>query len=160
MIERTSKALEIAPLNWELYFKRGFAEAALYRPRAEIVRDFAAARYLLPNWGNLYLKEGVVWLSLGEPDLAFEVWHDAIKRLGLEAPHFYGEIFQLVKSDPALRERWRDLANSNKDCLLIFLQNAERTEFEIEIDRLLLEDPQLHIFTPTDLNWLFKQWYK
>src|SRR5262249_2892001 len=56
MLKRASSASKIAPLNWVSYFKRGVAEAALYRPRAEILRDFAAARYLLPNWADLYVK--------------------------------------------------------------------------------------------------------
>ena len=103
MIESATEGLRIAPLSWELYFKRGFAEAASYRSRRETQRDFDAARYLLPNWGDLYLKEGQTWLAVGEPILAFQVWEEAMHRLSSEAPHFYGELFGSVQADPDLR---------------------------------------------------------
>ncbi len=160
MLEGASKALKIAPLNWELYFKRGFAEAALYHPRAETLRDFSAARYLLPNWTDLYVKEGQLWLGVGEPDLAFDVWQEGMERMPIEAPHLYGEIFTLIKSDSSLRERWRDLAHSNKDCAMIFLQNASPAEFQIELDRLLVDDPELRSFMPADLKRIFRWWYE
>jgi hypothetical protein len=160
MMGRASEALKIAPLNWELYFNRGFAEAALYRPRSEVTRDFAAARYLLPFWPDLYLKEGQVWLDVGEPDLAFDVWEEGMRRLADHAPNLYDQIFPLIKSNADLRERWRDLAHSNKNCVMSFLGNAEPTEFAIELQRLLAENPQLHSFTPAELKTLFHIWYE
>jgi hypothetical protein len=160
MMGRASEALKIAPLNWTLYFKRGFAGAALYRPRSEVTRDFAAARYLLPFWSDLYLKEGQVWLDVGEPDLAFDIWEEGMRRLADQAPNLYDQIFPLIKSDADLRERWRDLAHSNKNCVMSFLGNAEPTEFAIELQRLLAENPQLHSFTPAELKTLFHIWYE
>jgi hypothetical protein len=142
-----------------LYYYRGVAQAALYRPRAEILRDFAAARYLLPNWTDLYVKEGQVWLAVGEPDLAFDVWQEAMKRLADQAPNLYWQIFLLIKPDAALRERWRDLAGSNKNCVMIFLGNAEPTEFQVELERLFSENPQLQSFAPDELKTLFHAWY-
>ena len=81
-------------------------------------------------------------------------------RLADQAPNLYGQIYPMIKSDAALRERWRDLAHSNKNCVMTFLGSAEPTEFEIELQRLLAEDPQLHSFTPADLQRLFRLWYE
>jgi len=159
MLEHASKALEIAPLNWELYFKRGFAGAALYHPRAEALRDFAAARYLLPNWPDLYLREGQTWVDAGEPDLAFDVWEEGLRRLRNPAA-FYADIFGSIKSDAALREKWRALADSNKDCIMIFLQNASPAEFELEVAQLLFEDPELKSFAAAELKRIFRLWYE
>jgi tetratricopeptide (TPR) repeat protein len=159
MLERASKALKIAPLNWELYFKRGFAEAALYHPRTETLRDFAAARYLLPYWPDLYLKEGEVWLGVGDPDLAFEVWEEGMRRCPDSAPAIYSEMFGAIKGDADLRDRWRQLAQTNTKCFLIFLQNADPFEISIELERLLSEDSQLRSFTPAELKTLFSVWY-
>lgn len=159
MLTHASQALKIAPLNWELYFKRGFAEAALYRPRAETVRDFSIARYLLPNWADLYAKEGQVWLALGEPDLGFDLWKEGIDRLGDQAPSLYEQISAAVKPDAELRERWRDLGHANKKCVMIFLRNASPTEFELEVNRLVFEDPELKSFTPAELKGVFQLWY-
>lgn len=160
MLERISEALKIAPLNWELYFKRGFAEAALHHPRAETLRDFAVARYLLPNWPELYLKEGQVWAGVGEPEFAFDVWREGMQRLPQAATDLYHRIFVMIKSNPGLVDRWRQLGESNKECLFIFFGSADRIGFEIEIERLLSEDRQLRSFTPEELDVLFRTWYE
>src|SRR6266404_5419831 len=160
ILERVSEALKIAPLNWELYYKRGFAEAAHGHPRAETLRDFAVATYLLPNWPELYLKEGQVWAGVGEPELAFDVWREGIQRLPQAASDLYNRIFVMIKSNPALVDRWRQLGESSKECLLIFFRSADRIDFEIAIERLLREDRQLGSFTPRELEEVFRVWYE
>ena len=156
----TSAALTIAPLDWEFYFRRGVAEAGLFHARSETKRDFAIARYLLPTWPDLYLKEGTVLLSVGEPDLAFDVWEEGMRRIPSEAPHLYSQIFGLIESDTALLDDWRQLGQTNKECLLIFLQNAGPFEFQIELQGLLSENPRLQSFSATELGALFSAWYQ
>jgi tetratricopeptide (TPR) repeat protein len=159
MLKLAAKAVSNAPLSWEPYFQRGFAETATYRPRVEAVRDFAIARYLLPNWPELYLKEGLAWMGLGEPDNAFDIWSEGIGRLGPEAWQLYERIFSLVKNDPDLRDRWRLLGRDNKKCLLVFLRNASPVEFRVELDRLLADDPELKAFDPAEKLEFFDAWY-
>ena len=159
MLERASKTLEIAPLNWELYFKRGFAEAAMHHPRSETLRDFAAARYLLPNWPELYLKEGLVWLDADEPDLAFDIWKEGMRRLPQNALAIYSDVFGAIRNNADLRDRWRKLGEKDKRYLLIFLREAESVEFQIELQQLLADDPALRAFTPDELKLLFALWY-
>jgi tetratricopeptide (TPR) repeat protein len=160
MLQKISDAFKIAPLNWELYYKRGFAEAASHSPRAETLRDFAIARYLLPNWAEVYLKEGQVWAAAGEPDFAFDVWWEGMQRLPQEATHLYDRIFAMIKSEPALVDRWRQLGEDNKECLLIYFRSADRIGFEIELERLLSDDRQLRSFTSDELHLLFRAWYE
>ena len=160
MLRLASKAVSIAPLSWESYFQRGFAEAAAYRPRAQAVRDFATARYLLPNWPELYLKEGQTWLGSGEPDNTFDIWSEGIKRLGPEAWQLYERIFSLVKNDPDLRDRWRLLGRDNKKCLLMFFGSASPVEFRVELDRMLADDPALKAFDAAEKLEFFKAWYR
>ena len=154
-----AEAVEIAPLSWESYFQRGFAEAAAYRQRAEVLRDFAIARYLLPNWPELYLKEGEAWIGVGEPGNAFDVWSEGIERLGPEAWQLYERIFDLVKNDPALRDRWRLLGRESKQCLIMFFGRASPVEFRVELDRLLADDPELKAFDAAEKQTLFEAWY-
>jgi tetratricopeptide (TPR) repeat protein len=160
MFDVASAALQVAPLNWELYFKRGFAAAALYRPRNETSRDFAAARYLLPNWADLYLKQGHVWLAVGEPSLAFQIWREAMERSPVLAKPVYAGAFAQVKDDTDLRERWRKLGELKNWSRLSFLHNATPTEFVIEMERILSEDPDLQSFTPTEQKGIFRVWYE
>jgi hypothetical protein len=124
-----------------------------------VLRDFAVARYLLPNWPELYSKQTIVWLQVGEPDLAFDVLEDGMRRLPQLAPAIYADIFGAIRSDPELRDRWRKLGENDKRCLLLFLRQAESTEFEIEIQDLLSKDSGLRSFTADELKTLFSLWY-
>ncbi|PYL63539.1 MAG: hypothetical protein DMF25_10275 [Verrucomicrobia bacterium] len=156
----TSEALRIAPLEWSLYYKRGAAEAALFYSHSATQRDFAVARYLLPYWPNLYFQEGRIWIAVGEPDLGFEAWTEALQRSGQNAPGLYGQMFNVIKSDASLLDRWRELGRANKECLLVFLQNAGPFEFQVELQRLLSEDRQLQSLTLDELKILFSAWYQ
>lgn len=159
VLDLSSKGLDIAPLDWSLYYKRGAAEAALFYSPSEARRDFAAAGYLLPHWQALFLGQGKVWLSVGEPDFAFAAWADALRRFPGKAPELYAQMFDLIKSDVTLLDRWRALARGNKVYLLVFLQNAGRLEFDIELRRLLSEDRQLASFSADQLKILFSAWF-
>lgn len=156
----STEALAIAPLDWNLYFKRGAAEAAVYAPRESVLRDFVIARYLLPNWPDLYFKEGMVWVGLGETDLAFETWADGIRRLPQSATGLYSDIFDVIKSDAELRERWRQLADENEQQTMVFLSAADGTEFQLELQQLLVVDDRLRQFSQPDLKRLFSLWYQ
>jgi O-antigen ligase len=160
IVHLASDGLKIAPLNWELYFKRGFAEAALHRPRSQAQHDFAVARYLLPNWPDLYLKEGQVWLGAGEPELAFQIWQQALAHFPNQTAQLCSRIFEIIKGDVALLERWRTLGENNKECLLLFLRSADRVGFELELERLFSENRQFESFSPSDLKTLFSIWYE
>jgi tetratricopeptide (TPR) repeat protein len=160
LLQLSSQALTIEPLSWELYFQRGFAEAATFRPSADVRRDFAISRYLLPNWPDLYLKQIMVWLGVGEPDLAFDVLEEGMRRLPQVAPAIYADIFGAIRSDAALRDRWRQLGENDKRCLLIFLRQADSTEFQIELQTMLSKDPELRSFTADELKTLFSFWYE
>jgi hypothetical protein len=159
-VAASTRAIQIAPLDWSFYFKRGAAEAALFDSRNLIIRDFAVARYLLPNWPDLYLQEGMIWLGFGESDLAFSVWEEGMERLPQNAGSLYADIFGAVRSDPELRDRWRALADNRTDCILTFLSNATATEFQLELQQLLAANEQLSGFAETDLKRLFKVWYE
>jgi O-antigen ligase len=159
-IELSTAGLADAPLDWLLYYDRGVAEAALFRSRPDVLRDFAVARYLFPLWPDLYLKEGIIWLGVDEPDLAFDVWREGVARCGNNAPELYSQIFDVVKDDPDLRDRWRQLGLANRKCFFIFLQNAEPVETRIELQRIFSEDPRLQTFNQTETKALFRAWYQ
>lgn len=159
-IDLCSEGLRLAPLDWNFYMKRGLAEAREFESRASVLRDFSIAQYLLPNWPALYLEEGSLWVDLGEPDLAVETWAEGMHRMPQTAHQLYANIFGVIQSDPELRERWRQLADHNKKCLITFLRVADGTEFQIELQQLLEEDEYLRLFNDEDLKLLFALWYE
>ena len=157
--ELSSEGLQIAPLDWNFYFPRGLAEARAFDSRKKVSRDFAIAQYLLPNWPELYRQQGAVWLDFDEPELAFATWENGIRRLPESATALYSDIYGFVRDDPDLRERWRQLADKDRQRLMVFLRQADGDEFQIELQELLAEDQQLRVFTDEDLKTLFAQWY-
>ena len=159
-ISRSEKGLAIAPLNWELYYQRGLAEAALYQSRSEIERDFAIARYLMPNRPDVALKEGLVWLSVGDEDLAFAVWQESMQRWPENARVLYSDIFGAVRDNVELRDRWRELGRINPRCLPVLLQNANQLEFTVELNRLLTDDPDLRSLSSSEQKILFASWLR
>ncbi len=158
--EQANKGLALAPLDWLLYYHRGVAEAGLYHPRAEASRDFAIARRIFGLWPDLYLREGNVWLELGEPDLAFEIWKDGMQKLGSNAFILYEGISSVVRKDPELSDRWFDLAGEDPRCVLMALSNATPLEFSLQLDRLLTARPDLRGFSPSQVQTLFQIWLR
>jgi tetratricopeptide (TPR) repeat protein len=159
-VTESSHALAIAPLEWIFYFRRGVGEAATFQSQSLVRRDFAIACYLLPNWPELYLKEGEVWLGIGDPDEAVQIWEEGMRRFPENATALYSDMFGAVRSDPDLRERWRQLADDNKDRVLAFLAVADQTEFELELQQLLAADDQLRAFDVNRLKRLFALWFQ
>ena len=157
-ISFSERGLAIAPLSWNFYYQRGLAQAALFQPRPQIEQDFAIARYLMPNRPDIALKEGLVWLSVGDEDLAFAVWQESMQRWPANASVLYGDIFGAVRGDVELRDRWRQLGHLNRQCLPILLRNTNRLEFEVELNRILADDPELSSLSPTERKILFTTW--
>lgn len=159
VVDLSSEALRIAPLEWSLYYKRGAAEAALFRTRfAE--GDFGIARHLMPYWPELWFDEGRVWVEARKPDLGFDLWAEALERWPERAGSLYADMFGVIRSESDLVDRWRELGRTNKKCLLVFLQNAAQFEFQIELQQLLADDPELRTFTQGELKALLTFWYK
>ena len=157
-LAQSNEGLVIAPLDWLLYYSRGVAEAALYRPRPDALRDFAVARHLFANWPDLYLREGNVWIDLGEPELAFAIWKEGMQKLGENAFILYEGISSVVGNDPGLRDQWFDLAGDNPRCVLTALSKATPVEFVLQINRLLNANPGLKGFSADQLRALFQMW--
>jgi len=78
----TTKALNWAPLDWELYFSRAVAEAGL-KQTDNAVADFRRARFLEQISYELPLAEGNTWLS-SQPILAATAWREALRRAGAD----------------------------------------------------------------------------
>ena len=158
-LEAATGALQLAPLDWGVHQARG-AIALAIPIKSEAIREFAAARALLPYWSDLRMKQGLLWAEAGDIDRAFDLWAEAMKLFPAEAPDLYAQIHEWVKDDPELMDRWRELGRGNKDCLLFFFSQASPFEFALELGRLLTENPALTNFTPPDLKRLFAAWYK
>ena len=133
-------------------------EPRCIKPASKIEEDFAVARYLMPNREDVALNEGLFWLHADDEELAFSLWEDSMRRWPDNAAVLYRDIFSAVRQDVELRERWRQLGHVNPQCLPILLQNVDPTEFRIELNRLLTEDPDLKSLSSQERKILFATW--
>ena len=142
-------------MDWLLYYKRAVAEAALSNSHVAALRDFTIARYLYRLWPDLCLREGEVWLGLGEWIWPSMPWNEALRRAGNEAPGYYGPMLTLVKGDSVLLNRMRDLIHADKARLSSSWQTHPRLNSRWKLELLLSENPQLRSFSSTELAALF-----
>ena len=154
-----TRALRIAPLDWSIYQARGAIEVGLHS-REDAQRDFGAARVLLPYWSDLWLKQGLLWVDEGALDQGFDLWKEMLGRFPDEAGDLYGQIYQWIKLDAELPERWRELGRDDNNCVLAYLQLSSPAEFQMEVAGLLAQNADLKGFTAPQLERLFKTWYE
>src|SRR5437899_6588133 len=128
-INLTTRALNWAPLDWELYYLRATAEIGQREPAQKALDDFRRARFLEPNSEAVPLQEGFVWLRV-RPDLALVAWREALRRAGTERKDIFRTIMFTAKlRDPAPRQIIRQLAFSEHDLALVYFAQLNAEEF-------------------------------
>jgi tetratricopeptide (TPR) repeat protein len=153
----TSKALEWAPLDWELYFSRAVAEVEL-KKTDDALADFRRARFLEPISFNLPLMEGSAWLRT-QPVLAETAWREALRRAGAERPSVYSQMLSRASlRSPEVGQLLSEMGVSHHDLALPYLARISGAEFKRAIEKVLENDPELKSFTETEKLALFTFW--
>jgi hypothetical protein len=161
MGEAASAALEVAPLDWTFYFGRASAEAFRSGPvaKARASDDFACARYLQPNWIELCLNEGEVWLAADQPDACLDAWREALRRAGPGGTSTYATMLGLAPHNSDIHAGLSEFADQNVDYLITFLNYATPDEEAAALKKLLVNDPTLHLLGSDQRQKLFSAWY-
>ena len=158
-IERTTLALEWAPLRWQLYFLRAIGKVGARTPAADAVDDFRRARFLEPNVYEVPFQEGMVWVSANQSTLALTAWREALRRAGAQRPEVYGRMLAAARqSSPRTHEGLEELGMVHHDLALIFLEHAGGAEFMSALQRFLEHDPKLATMSSEERVTLFKYW--
>ena len=157
-INLTSRALNWAPLDWELYYLRATAEIGQREPAQKALDDFRRARFLEPNSESVPLQEGFVWLRV-RPDLALVAWREALRRAGPERKDVFRTIMFTAKlRDPAARQIIRQLAFSEHDLALVYFAQLNAEEFQPAFSKFFDADPDLVAMKPEEKRELFQLW--
>ena len=121
-INLTTRALDWAPLDSEIYYLRAAAEVGENDPDQKALDDFRRARFLEPNSESVPLQEGFVWLRT-RPDLAEMAWREALRRAGRQREDVFRNImFTADLRDPAALPIIRRIAFSEHDLALVYFQ--------------------------------------
>ena len=153
-----SRALQWAPLDWQLYFYRALAEVAINRP-ARALDDFRRARFLEPNGFQVPLAEGKAWLS-SQPVLAVSAWRDALRKAGPKRPGLYSEMWDNVakQNSPEVSKLLEEMGLRQHDLVLGYLGRVSGATFSRGIHDYLKNDPDLKTLTDTEKLVLFALW--
>ena len=157
-INLTNRALDWAPLDWELYYLRATAEIGQREPAQKALDDFRRARFLEPNSESVPLQEGFVWLRV-RPELALMAWREALRRAGPERKDIFRTIMFTAKlRDPAARQIIRQLAFSEHDLALVYFAQLNAEEFRPAFSKFFDADPDLVAMKPEEKRELFQLW--
>jgi hypothetical protein len=157
-IQRTTRALEWAPLKWQLYFSRALAKVGAKKPPSDALDDFRRARFLEPNAYEVPYEEGIVWLA-AEPSLAVTAWREALRRVGSQRLEIYGHMLALASQhNPAVRRGLEEIGMVHHDLAVIYLQGAAGADFMTALHRLLEHDPTLQTLSGKEKTRFFSLW--
>ncbi len=157
-IQRTTRALEWAPLKWQLYFSRALGKIGAKRPPADVLDDFRRARFLEPNAFEVPYEEGIVWLTT-EPSLAIAAWEEALRRVGVQKLEMYGHMLALASQrSPKVRRGLEEIGMTHHDLALVYLQGAAGGGFMTALHRFLEHDPDLQSFSSVEKIKFFSLW--
>ena len=157
-IQRTTRALDWAPLKWQLYFSRALGKVGAKRPTADVLDDFRRARFLEPNAHEVPYEEGVVWL-VTEPSLAIAAWQESLRRVGVQKIEMYGHMLALASQrSPTVRRGLEETGMAQHDLALVYLQGAAGANFMAALHRFLTHDPNLQTFSSDEKTRFFSLW--
>ncbi|MEY2538753.1 MAG: hypothetical protein QOG67_2493 [Verrucomicrobiota bacterium] len=156
-IEVTTRAIDWAPLDWQLYFYRGLAEVAVNKT-PDALGDFRRARFLEPIAYELPVAEGNAWLS-SQPILAATAWRDALRKAGPHRPEVFASMLtNATLRNPEVGHILQEVGLSQPDLALSYLGRLQGEPFRQGVDLLLKTDPKLDTLGETQKLAFFDLW--
>ncbi|HEY4282836.1 MAG TPA: O-antigen ligase family protein, partial [Chthoniobacterales bacterium] len=156
-ISLTTQAIQLAPLDWELYFRRALAEVAVKKP-SDALADFRRARFLEPIAYELPRDEGFAWLS-SQPTLAATAWRDALRKAGRRKAEVFASMLTAASlRSPKVSKILEGYGLTEPDLALAYLGRLSGPAFHDGIDKLLTKDPKLETLSETQKLVLFDLW--
>jgi len=156
-IELTTRALNWAPLDWQLYFTRALAEVGTKQP-AKALDDFRRARFLEPNSYEVPLAEGNVWLS-AQPSLAPTAFREALRRARSRRRDVYSGMLNTESlQNPEVARILEEVGLSQPDLALAYLSNVSGETFRRGLAQVLKKDPNLQSLSDTEKLVFFELW--
>jgi len=157
-ISRTTRALEWAPLKWQLYFSRALGKAGARQPASHALDDFRRARFLEPNAYEVPFEEGSAWLG-SQPALAITAWREALRRVGVQRLEKYAHMLSLAAQySPAVYAGLEEIGLTHHDLALVYFERAAGEKFVNAVHRFLEHDPDLQTFSNLEKIRFFSLW--
>ena len=157
-IVHASRGLELAPLDWQLYFLRALGTVGANRDREKALDDFRRARFLEPNSFEVPYQEGVAWLTR-EPTLTMTAWREALRRAGPQRAELYARMLSSAAlSNRVVNAMLEEFGSTQPDLALAYLERVSGQQFTSALNRLLEHDPTLGTLNDNQRMRLFDLW--
>ena len=157
-IAHATRGLELAPLDWQLYFLRALGMVGANRAPGKALDDFRRARFLEPNSFEVPYQEGVAWLTR-EPALTMTAWREALRRAGPQRAELYDRmVSSAAMSDRVVSPLLEEFGSSQPDLALAYLERVTGQQFTSALNRLLAHDPTLGSLSDEQRVRLFDLW--
>jgi hypothetical protein len=154
---RASEALEIAPLDWELYFQRGAAEVVRPGGEKQALADFRRARFLEPSSLRLRHREAELWMRFRQAH-AVEPIVEGARLAGRSQPDEAKFLLRMATFGAESRSRLVRLPGLELWMKALFIGELEGTEFDRVLEGMLRADPKLDLLTPRERSLFFEAW--
>jgi len=152
------RALQWAPLDWQLYYLRAVSRIGVRQELREALADFRRARFLEPSSSQLAFEEGNAWLGW-QPTLALTAWREALRRPGASEGRLFEKMLDAaVDYDTKTLDGLGEIAADRPELTLLYLKRVTPDRFERMMQRLLVGDPTLKAFAPSEKRELFALW--
>lgn len=157
-IQRTTRALEWAPLKWQIYFLRALGKVNAKQPPSDALDDFRRASFLEPNAYEVPYQEGIVWLAR-EPSFALAAWREALRRAGPERIDIYGHMLTITSQHSLIvRPGLEEIGMASHDLALVYLERAYGANFMTALRHFTEHDPDLQTFSSEERVKFFSLW--
>lgn len=152
-----TRAAGWGPLDWEVYFLRGTAEAFDGNwPRA--FDDFERVNLLESTSPLVTFEEGKVWMN-SRPSYAMLPWRETLRRCPpQERGGYYARMLEYAVGNEPLFRLLHALAKERLELELVYLSHATGGELNGGIQSVLQADPELRSLTDAQKLALFRLW--
>ncbi len=153
----STRGLEWAPLDWQLYFSRAIAEVNK-KQTEKALDDFRRARFLEPNAYEVPLAEGNLWLN-SHPILAVIAWREALRRAGPHRAEVYSSMLTNASmKSPQVSRVLEKVGLSEHDLALAYLSRVSPQYFNHALNEFLKHDPTLQTLNDEEKLIFFSLW--
>jgi O-Antigen ligase len=157
-IQRTTRALNWAPLTWQLYFSRALGKIGLKLPPADALDDFRRARFLEPNAYQVPYQEGVAWLP-AHPTLVLTAWQEALRRARPPRGKVYESMLAMAdRHSQPVHQSLEEIGIAQHDLALVVLGHSGGAQLMSALRNFLARDPDLQTFSSEEKIEFFSLW--
>lgn len=157
-VSLADRALQWAPLDWQLYYLRAVSRIGLRQDLREALADFRRARFLEPSSYALPFEEGNAWLGW-QPTLALTAWREALLRPGADEARLFEKMLDAALDyDIKTLDGLGEVAAARPELTLLYFKRVSPAQFDETMRRVLARDPSLQTFSPSQKRELFALW--